>query len=173
MKIKIKALLLLISLIFGMLPLASCDKAEKKFTEYSFDYFDTVTTFIGYEKSEEEFDAVCADVFALLEEYHKLFDIYTVYDGINNLATVNRMAGVEAVEVNSDITFLISSTPISACVCIFLFLHIQSKNREHLLNFLTLYTQHLDNTLKYLNYLHLSCHIFQHYPQTNYLILHH
>ena len=31
------------------------------------------------------------DIFALLDEYHQLFDIYNSYDGINNLRTVNSL----------------------------------------------------------------------------------
>lgn len=60
-----------------------------KYSEYSFDYFDTVTTITGYAESEEEFAAVCQRVFASLSEYHKLFDIYHRYDGMENLCTIN------------------------------------------------------------------------------------
>ena len=60
-----------------------------KYSEYSFDYFDTVTMITGYAESEKEFAAVCQRVFASLSEYHKLFDIYHRYDGMENLCTIN------------------------------------------------------------------------------------
>lgn len=69
---------------------ASCKASEKeKFSAYYFDYFDTATTIIGYEKSKEDFDAVCNEITALLEEYHKLFNIYNRYENLNNLVTIN------------------------------------------------------------------------------------
>ena len=74
----------------------------EKFKKYSFDFFDTATTIIGYEKSSEEFDAVCEEIFALLEEYHKLYDIYTRYEGINNLVTVNSLNNGEHSVVKVD-----------------------------------------------------------------------
>ena len=69
---------------------ASCKASEKsKFSAYYFDFFDTATTIIGYEKSKEDFDAVCAEIESLLMEYHRLFTIYNRYEGFNNLVTVN------------------------------------------------------------------------------------
>ena len=35
-----------------------------------------------------------------MEEYHRLFDIYHEYAGINNLCTINKQAGGEALEVD-------------------------------------------------------------------------
>ena len=76
---------LIISLFTG------CEKKKTKFSDYSFDYFDTVTTISGFEKNQEEFDAKCKEIKALLEEYHKLYDIYNAYEGVNNLYTVNKL----------------------------------------------------------------------------------
>lgn len=63
---------------------------KQKFTDYSFDYFDTVTTIVGYAKNQREFDENCDQIKAELEEYHKLYDIYTAYQDVNNLYTVNQ-----------------------------------------------------------------------------------
>ena len=41
--------------------------SEEKFKKYSFDYFDTATTIVGYAKSQEEFDEVCEEIFSSLE----------------------------------------------------------------------------------------------------------
>ncbi len=77
-------LLALIALLFS-----SCERKPEKYTEYSFDYFDTVTTIIGYEKSREEFDAVAKIILDELGECHRLFTIYNRYEGLENLCTVN------------------------------------------------------------------------------------
>lgn len=69
--------------------LCSCERGKKRYSAYSFDYFDTATNIIGYAETKEDFDDVCGEIFALLEEYHKLYDIYEPYDGVNNLYTLN------------------------------------------------------------------------------------
>lgn len=72
------------------LSLCACKKEKQKFTAYYFDWFDTATSIIGYEYTEEAFKATCSLIESLMTEYHQLADIYTRYDGINNLVTVNR-----------------------------------------------------------------------------------
>ncbi len=95
-------------LVFSCLFLTSCGNgtvngtAEEKFSAYYFDYFDTVTTITGYEKTKYDFDTVCTEIENLLKEYHQLYDIYTVYDGINNIATVNGTVDGEHKEVEVD-----------------------------------------------------------------------
>ena len=72
------------------LTMTGCKNNGKiKYTEYSFDYFDTATTIVGYEKTEGEFNAVCDEIKALLQKYHQLYNIYNRYEGVNNLCTVN------------------------------------------------------------------------------------
>lgn len=84
-----------------LISLCSCEKTPEKFTAYYFDYFDTYTTIVGYEYSKEDFDAVCAQVTALLDEYHKLYTIYNRYEGVNNLLEINDSDG--PVEVDEKI----------------------------------------------------------------------
>ena len=82
-----------------VLLLSSCQKSEaEKFTAYYFDYFDTVTTIVGYADSKEEFDNVCADICAEFREYHRLYTIYNSYEGVNNLCEVNRADGATEVD---------------------------------------------------------------------------
>ncbi len=82
---------------------ATSDAKEKeKFSTYSFDYFDTVTTVVGYESSKEKFDAVANAVLAELAEYHRLFTIYKRFDGLENLCTVNELTNGEHREVTVD-----------------------------------------------------------------------
>lgn len=95
---KLLSLLVLCLLVSSML-LTGCvdgnennsDVKKTQFKNYSFNYFDTVSTIIGYEEVGDDFGAVSNDAFELLGEYHRLFDIYNEYDGINNLCTVNNL----------------------------------------------------------------------------------
>lgn len=70
---------------------SSCDSVNKKqkFSEYYFDYFDTVTIITGYTETEEEFKSICEEIKTELNEYHKLYNIYLRYDGINNICVIN------------------------------------------------------------------------------------
>ena len=66
-----------------------------------FTFFDTVSYVYSYaEDSQEDFDANCAGVSAILEEYHSLFDIYYEHSGVNNLKTINDNAGGEPIKVD-------------------------------------------------------------------------
>lgn len=93
-----------------LLCLASCGQGGKtKYSDYSFDFFDTATTLVGYADSKEEFDAVCTEIKGLLMEYHQLYNIYNRYDGVVNLCTVNdRVNGVhQTVQVDEKIMELL------------------------------------------------------------------
>ncbi len=89
---KIGALLLLAVLGLECLMLGACQKKPslEKYSSYSFDYFDTVTSITGYAETKEEFDRVSDAILSELERYHKMFNIYYPYEGMNNLYTVNQ-----------------------------------------------------------------------------------
>ena len=70
------------------------------------EYFDTVTTVVYYTDDAAAVSALCKEATAQLEAYHRLYDIYHTYSGVNNLATVNR-AGGEAVQVDARILDLL------------------------------------------------------------------
>ena len=100
MKKQIKIFTALI-LLFALAVLPACEKndhersdtTQEKFSAYSFDYFDTVTTVTGYAESREAFDKIANGILAELEEYHRLFDIYHTYEGMNNIRTINEVTG--------------------------------------------------------------------------------
>lgn len=84
--------------VMALLALAfpSCAKKEtetrtEKFSSYSFDWFDTVSTIVGYEETREDFDKVSERILKELGEYHKLFTIYHRYEDMENLCTVNEL----------------------------------------------------------------------------------
>ncbi len=67
------------------------DLSKVQYKNYSFAYFDTVSTIIGFEKTQDEFAEVSNEAMNLLAEYHRLFDIYNEYEGINNVCTINKL----------------------------------------------------------------------------------
>ena len=86
--------------------LAGCGKTEPQLQRYRmvwYDVFDTATTLQAYCASQEEFDKQAEALHADLVEYHKLYDIYHEYEGINNLCTVNANAGTAPVPVDDRI----------------------------------------------------------------------
>ncbi len=90
--------------LIAALLLAGCagknTKIEPQGKAY-FTYFDTVSYVYSYAgDSAERFEERSAEVSNILGEYHKLFDIYHEYTGINNLCTLNKQAGGEALPVD-------------------------------------------------------------------------
>ena len=75
-------------------------------TRYSAQFlgvFDTVTSAIGYSADEETFSAYMQELQDELKIYHQLYDIYTDYEGINNIKTINDNAGIAPVVVDEKI----------------------------------------------------------------------
>ncbi|MEE0969985.1 MAG: FAD:protein FMN transferase [Clostridia bacterium] len=90
-------------------------KAESKGMVY-FTYFDTVSYIYSYAgDSNEEFEANCNAVAAVLGEYHRLFDIYHEYSGVTNLCTLNSLAGADWTQVDEKlIDFLLYAKELYA-----------------------------------------------------------
>lgn len=86
---------------------SGCVFYASKYQKQYIGAFDTLTVISGYAKSKSEFDSVADELFERLTEYHRLFDIYNEYEGINNLKTVNDNAGVASVEVKNEIIELL------------------------------------------------------------------
>lgn len=107
MRNKKMAVALILAVVLICAQLISCEDskrvAEPKSRSY-YDYFDTVSVIYDYTGgTQADFDAICEEIDGLLERYHRLFDIYNEYAGIINLATVNRLAGGEALKVEPEI----------------------------------------------------------------------
>lgn len=90
-KKKVRLCILLCLMFMLSLGMNGCGTKTEKYSTYSFDYFDTVTSITGYAKSQEKFDEVAGSILTELSEYHKLFTIYHRYDGLENLCTVNEV----------------------------------------------------------------------------------
>lgn len=90
--------------------LSGCGSGTKIRQDVRYDLFDTVCTVISYRReSEKTFAKNCEAVFGILEEYHRLFDIYHEYDGVANLCTVNRLAGGDPVAVDPAVIDLLKA----------------------------------------------------------------
>ncbi|MBQ9086038.1 MAG: FAD:protein FMN transferase [Clostridia bacterium] len=96
--IRILALLL----VFGNSFLFGCERQPQKYTEYTFEYFDTITSVTGYVTRRDDFDRVWNRVKEELNTYHRLYTIYDSYEGVNNLYTVNRLIDGAHREVEVD-----------------------------------------------------------------------
>ena len=98
-----------IGLILSLL-LTGCGLPGKKTQQYQatfLDVFDTVTGISAVADSEETFRAQADRIHDILMKYHRLFDIYNDYEGLNNLKTVNDNAGIAPVAVDGEIIRLL------------------------------------------------------------------
>ena len=96
-------------LIFLAASLLSCSQSLSRFSVTYTDVFDTVTTITAYAKSEAEFDKAAEAAHEELLRLHKLYDIYNEYDGITNLAALNRLCKDGPQKVDIDIENLIKT----------------------------------------------------------------
>ncbi len=100
----------LLSFLLCLLLLPTPARAEDELKRYSasfLDLFDTVTVIMGCDDGMADFRSLAQEIHDELEVYHQLYDIYHNYEGVNNLKTVNDMAGVAPVEVDGRIIGLL------------------------------------------------------------------
>jgi len=70
----------------------------------SYQHFNTVTTISAYgNTSQAEFESYVKIADETFGYYHKLFDIYYEYSGVNNIRTINRKAGKSPVQVDGEL----------------------------------------------------------------------
>lgn len=106
----IPAIVAVLFIILGVLVPILKDTLNPEPEKYTFTYidvFDTVTQIIGYDESEEAFKEKADKLKEELQLYHQLYNIYSVYEGVNNLKIVNINAGVAPVEVDKRIIDLL------------------------------------------------------------------
>ncbi len=80
---------------------------EQRYNAQFLSLFDTLTTIVGYARSEDEFKELAEKLRLKLEEYHQLYDIYNDYPDVNNIKTINDNAGIAPVKVDSRIIDLL------------------------------------------------------------------
>lgn len=103
---------LLILLLICCMLISGCaqvaQSGKKQYTATFLNLFDTVTTVVGRDGSEEVFQTKAQAIRDDLQHYHQLFDIYNDYEGVANIKTINDNAGIQPVTVErSIIAFLL------------------------------------------------------------------
>lgn len=102
------ALLLALCLLLGG---CAAEKQEQetyiKFSGGFYEAFDTFTTLSGYAKDQKTFDEAFAAVKEMFMHYHRIYDGYNAYEGINNLYYVNRHAAQGPVKAEPELIELL------------------------------------------------------------------
>ncbi|MDR1687900.1 MAG: FAD:protein FMN transferase [Clostridiales bacterium] len=106
----LKKIFILFLICTQTLSLGGCSDKYQKFRFEFSDTFDTDTFVVGYAKNEAEFNKYAEIIYSKMKELHRQYDIYNEYDGINNLCTVNKNAGISPVKVEREITDLLLLT---------------------------------------------------------------
>lgn len=101
------SLLLSVLLLFSLF---ACEGRERKGDNRVFyGCFDTVCVVWDYSGMDgDDFTALAEDIEKSANHYHRLFDAYGEYEGLTNIATLNRLAGTGAVKVDRAVIDLLS-----------------------------------------------------------------
>ena len=101
------SLLLFLLLLFSLSACGGGERAGDNRVFYG--CFDTVCVVWDYSGMDgDDFTALAEDIEKSANYYHRLFDAYGEYDGVTNIATLNRLAGTGAVKVDRAIIDLLS-----------------------------------------------------------------
>ena len=101
---------IVICIILAAACLSGCGKRSsggERFSAQIYGAFDTVVTVTAYCRDQAVFDALKNEMQEELLYYHRLFDIYNSYEGLNNAKTVNDKAGGGPVEVPAELAELV------------------------------------------------------------------
>lgn len=90
-----------------LLCLTGCGGGLTRYRAQFLTLFDTVTEIVGYAPSREQFTGQVEQLYAELQQYHRLYDIYQSYEGVVNLKTLNEQAGKAPVTVDHRIIDLL------------------------------------------------------------------
>ena len=105
-------LLKIICTLSLILSITGCkSKPEYQYLKTTFSGpFDTVTTYIAYAKTQEEFDQQVTMIKEEMTQLDQLFDKYTSHEGVNNIKTINDNAGIKPVKVDQVIIDLLEES---------------------------------------------------------------
>lgn len=88
--------------------LVGCKNEKIQMYSYSFiGPFDTQFEFKAYANNQKEFDSYSQTVKSEFEYYNQLFDKYNLYEGVNNIKTINDYAGQAPISVEQPIIDLL------------------------------------------------------------------
>jgi len=104
---RILSLVLAIFLLTGCAVSMPASDTKQQYTATFLTLFDTVTTIIGRDESEDAFKEKAQAIHDDLLYYHERFDIYHDYEGLNNIKTINDNAGIAPVKVDKAVIDLL------------------------------------------------------------------
>ena len=106
-KKRILAAVVIAACLIGVVVFRYVSKPMEQYSATFLDVFHTSSTVVGYAKDEESFRENVNILKERLDYYHKLYDIYHTYDGMNNIKTINDQAGISPVKVDREIIELL------------------------------------------------------------------
>ena len=98
-----KKLILTLLSISVILSTVSCQRRPEKYKASFLVLFNTVTEVMAITDTEEDFMELAEFIRDNLNEYHQLYDKYNLYQGVNNIKTINDNAGIAPVQVDQRI----------------------------------------------------------------------
>lgn len=102
-----KKISLFLIIVLALSVFNGCSSSYNKYNSVYMDTFDTVVEFTAFTKDADIFNAMSEKVHSKLLRLTKLFDIYSTYDDMNNLKTINDNAGIAPVKVDNELIELI------------------------------------------------------------------
>lgn len=97
---RILSFMLIPVVLFSFVSCTNTAGSKEKYKKSFLDLFDTVSTVMAYDDSQEEFDRKYSLFYDELKTYNDLFDIYKHYEGVTNLYDVNKEAAKAPVKVD-------------------------------------------------------------------------
>ncbi len=92
-----------VCIILIMIMLVGCTPQKTRYSAINIECFDTVTQIIAYTETESDFKDLEKQVFDELRRFHRLFDAYNTYEGVNNIKSINDNAGKSPIKVDPDL----------------------------------------------------------------------
>ena len=90
---------------------AFCARGEsagpQRYTQTFYDAFDTVISLIGYAENEAVFSDLFSRTREIFVHYHRIYDAYSAYEGVNNLYALNHAPADVPVPVEKELMDLI------------------------------------------------------------------
>ena len=93
-----------------LISLSGCNSTPslKRFSYTFTGAFDTAFQVIAYTEKEEHFNDLTAYLESRMQELHRLYDKYNIYEGITNLKSLNEQAALEPIKVEQPLFDLLS-----------------------------------------------------------------
>jgi len=104
---EIKKYFIMIILLFLIAGSTSCKKDVKVYSNQFLDTFDTAIGLTYHTDDSAIFSEAYEYAHKRFKELHQMFDIYNLYDGVNNVKTINDSAGINPVKVSEELYNLI------------------------------------------------------------------